>query len=106
MTLEQYMQEVLRTYAGGDGAVHQLTLGVFGLAGESGEVVDSVKKWLYQGHTIDESHLAEELGDVLWYLALMSYAIGYDLQDVIDLNVQKLRARYPDGFDPSRSIHR
>ena len=106
MNLDQYMMEVLRTYAGGDGLVDKLTLGALGLAGETGEVVDAVKKWRYQGHEIDALDVALELGDVLWYMVLLSNAVGYSLSDIMLMNVEKLRRRYPDGFDPARSLNR
>lgn len=80
--------------------------GVMGLAGESGECVDMVKKYLFQGHDLDKEHLAKELGDVAWYLAITARAIGYDLSTVLQMNVEKLKKRYPDGFTPENSIHR
>ena len=80
--------------------------GVMGLAGESGECVDIVKKYLMQGHTLDREHLASELGDVAWYLAVTARAIGYDLEEIFQMNVDKLWKRYPTGFDSVRSQHR
>jgi NTP pyrophosphatase (non-canonical NTP hydrolase) len=80
--------------------------GVMGLAGESGECVDLLKKSLFQGHPLDKEHMAKELGDVAWYLAVSAYGIGYDLETIFQMNVDKLRERYPDGFDPERSQHR
>lgn len=80
--------------------------GVMGLAGESGECVDLVKKHLMQGHPLDKAHLASELGDVAWYLAVTAKAIGYDLDTIFQMNVDKLKKRYPSGFDPNRSQHR
>ena len=80
--------------------------GVMGLAGESGECVDLVKKHLMQGHQLDKEHLASELGDVAWYLAVTAYALGYDLEQIFQMNVDKLWKRYPTGFDAVRSQHR
>ena len=79
---------------------------VMGLNGEAGEVIDSVKKHCFQGHELDKAHLAEELGDVAWYLAVGCEAIGVTLEDVMNGNVEKLKSRYPEGFDKNRSIHR
>lgn len=87
-------------------SIDMLTNGALGLCGESGEVADMVKKCLYQGHTLDIPKVVKELGDVAWYLAVASYAIGYDLEKVLAMNVEKLRKRYPDGFSADRSIHR
>ena len=50
--------------------------------------------------------MAEELGDVGWYLAVSADAIGYDLETIFQMNIDKLRARYPDGFDAEHSLHR
>ena len=79
---------------------------VMGLNGEAGEVIDHVKKALFQGHEPDREHLAEELGDVAWYLAVCCEAIGVPLEKVLAGNIEKLKARYPEGFDKARSINR
>lgn len=77
-----------------------------GLAGEAGKAADAIKKHLHHGHPLDKDKLAKELGDVMWYVALGCTILGYDLDDVLQMNVDKLKARYPDGFDTERSIHR
>lgn len=107
MTINEYQREALRT-----APVMLLTPqglmenGVLGLAGEAGECADMVKKVLFQGHKLDKEHLAKELGDVAWYLAVTAEAIGYDLESVLQMNVDKLRKRYPDGFSAERSQNR
>lgn len=108
MTINEYQQEALRTAAGMNHSNNDEILlnGVMGLCGESGECVDIVKKYRFQGHELDNAHLAKELGDVAWYLAVAAYAIGYDLETVLQLNVDKLRKRYPNGFESERSLHR
>ena len=68
--------------------------------------MDILKKFLFQGHSLDENHLAKELGDVAWYLAVSADALGYGLEDIFQMNIDKLKARYPDGFDADRSINR
>ena len=103
---QEYVNEVLRTYAGSDGVFDKLCLGVLGLAGETGEVVDMVKKALYQGHAVDPERFVDELGDVLWYVVLICSALGFSLEQVMTANVIKLRRRYPLGFDPGRSMNR
>ena len=80
--------------------------GVMGLCGESGEAIDIVKKWLAQGHDLDRAKLAKELGDIAWYLAETATALDLQLEDVFAANIEKLRKRYPEGFDTERSIHR
>ncbi|MBR4462819.1 MAG: nucleoside triphosphate pyrophosphohydrolase family protein [Erysipelotrichaceae bacterium] len=80
--------------------------GVMGLCGESGEVIDLLKKHLSQGHELDVEKMAEELGDVAWYLAETAYALDYDLEEILQRNIDKLSKRYPDGFTVEDSIHR
>ena len=80
--------------------------GALGLCGESGEVADSVKKAYMQGHHFDREHIAEELGDVLWYVAETAAALGFDMDDIAMKNIEKLCKRYPAGFSADRSINR
>lgn len=77
-----------------------------GLGGEGGEVLDHLKKHLFHGHPLDLSHIAKELGDILWYVAEACYAIGIPMSEVAELNVDKLKKRYPDGFSSERSLSR
>lgn len=106
MTINEYQKEALRTASNLNSKYPRILNGVMGLAGESGEAVDMLKKWIFQGHVLDTEHMAKELGDIAWYLAISADAIGYDLEEIMQMNVNKLRARYPDGFDSERSIHR
>ena len=80
--------------------------GVMGLCGEAGEAIDIVKKWLAQGHALDRAHLASELGDVAWYLAEVATALDMPLSDILQANLEKLKKRYPAGFDVRKSVHR
>lgn len=107
MNLNEYQREAMRT-AGSMNYDHSPMLlnGVLGMAGEAGECADLVKKHLFQGHELDRAHLAEEIGDVLWYVAVAAQSIGWTLEGIAQGNVQKLRRRYPEGFDAQRSVHR
>lgn len=105
-TPDDYQQAALRTASNKNNTYALLAEGVMGLNGESGECIDIVKKYLYQGHGLDRDHLAEELGDVAWYLAMTASAIGYSLTDILQMNIRKLEGRYPEGFDPERSVNR
>ncbi len=102
---QQYLGEVLRTCAAA-GFDERLLLGGLGLAGESGEVVDLVKKARFQGHTIDVEKVKDELGDVMWYLALLCHTFGFSLEEIRQANVAKMHRRYPNGFEAERSINR
>ena len=79
---------------------------VMGLCGESGEAIDIVKKWLAQGHALDKEHLAKELGDIAWYLAEAATALDIPLEDILQANLDKLKKRYPEGFETQRSLTR
>ena len=80
--------------------------GVMGLCGEAGEAIDIVKKHLAQGHELDREGLVKELGDIAWYLAETASALDVDLETVLESNIEKLKKRYPEGFDVGKSIHR
>ena len=77
-----------------------------GLCGESGEAIDIVKKHLHQGHSLDKERLAGELGDIAWYLAETAYALDIPLEQILRRNLEKLKNRYPEGFDTNRSQNR
>ncbi len=79
---------------------------LMGLCGESGEAIDLMKKHLYQGHELDRDKLIKELGDIAWYLAEAATGLGVDLSEIMQRNLDKLHARYPQGFDTNRSQHR
>lgn len=100
-TLNQYQVEALRTAAPSPDYI----LGL-GIAGEAGEVADEMKKELGHGHDRDRAKMAKELGDVLWYTAVLADRYGYSLSDIATLNINKLKARYPQGFTVEGSIHR
>ena len=79
---------------------------VMGLCGESGEAIDIVKKHLHQGHPLDRQKLVKELGDIAWYLAEAATALDLSLEQILQANIDKLKKRYPNGFDSQRSIVR
>ena len=106
MTINEYQQLAMTTLNPELSEKDVLINGVMGLCGESGEAIDLVKKWLAQGHELDREKLAKELGDICWYLAETATAIGYDLEDIMAANIEKLRKRYPEGFDTDRSVNR
>ena len=77
-----------------------------GLSGEVGETLDMIKKWVFHEKELDVDHLKKELGDIMWYMAMMCYSFGFDLDEILQMNIDKLKARYPDGFDTERANHR
>ena len=81
--------------------------GMLGLCSEAGEAAGAYKKIQFQGHGFSRHVIAIELGDVAWYLAEVAYALGYSLSEILQLNIAKLHARYPEGnFTIERSINR
>lgn len=105
MTGTEFQEKAMRTAATSD-SDKLLLNGVMGLNGESGECIDVLKKYLFQGHELDEEKLMDELSDVMWYAAITATGLGVTLDEVMEHNVEKLKNRYPDGFDKDRSIHR
>lgn len=106
MTPNEYQELAMRTAPDGMFPTAMLDNAALGLCGESGEFADMIKKTQYQGHRLDIEHAAKELGDVLWYVAMACTALQYDMEEIMRMNIEKLRSRYPDGFDPSRSVNR
>ncbi|MDO4439100.1 MAG: nucleoside triphosphate pyrophosphohydrolase family protein [Eubacteriales bacterium] len=106
MTINEYQKLAMTTLNKELSEKDVLINGVMGLCGESGEAIDIVKKHLAQGHELDKSHLLEELGDIAWYLAETATVLGVDLEDILIANIEKLKKRYPQGFDTEMSIRR
>ena len=77
-----------------------------GLAGEAGEVSEIVKKHYYHGHDLCPQQLMDECGDVLWYVSVLTYALGFTLGYTAEHNLAKLANRYPEGFSEERSKNR
>ena len=108
MTLNEYQTEAMRTASGVTSASDENLMlnGAMGLNGEAGEVIDILKKHMFQGHDLDVEHIAKECGDCLWYLAILAKGAGYTLDEIAEMNKEKLRKRYPDEFEAGRSLHR
>lgn len=98
MTIDEYQALAERTARDADGSLPAVEYLGLGLCGEAGEVADLIKKFSRHGKAFDATRLADELGDVLWYIAILSSRIGLTLDEVASSNVEKLRRRYPDGF--------
>lgn len=106
MTFDEYQQLSLRTAPRGLSQFDRMNMGAMGLSGEAGEVTDMLKKISFHGHLPDKEKIGKELGDVLWYISYLADVFGLSLSDVAKVNVDKLKERYPDGFDPERSKNR
>lgn len=118
MNNKEYIELAMRTNDGGCTTrlqsaleypgfdVGELVMGCLGLSGEVGELVDMVKKSIFHGTLFDETHFKKELGDIMWYMALICHTFGYDLDEILEMNIDKLKARYPEGFDTYLANHR
>ena len=106
MTVNEYQQLAMATLNPELDKKDVLINSVMGLCGESGEAIDIVKKWLAQGHELDKERLTKELGDIAWYLAEAATALDLPLEQILQANIDKLKKRYPDGFEVERSIIR
>ena len=106
MTINEYQKLAMTTLNPELDKKDVLINGVMGLCGESGEVIDIVKKHLAQGHELDKEKIIKELGDVAWYMAEIATVLDVDLEDVLVQNIEKLKNRYPEGFSTEKSINR
>ena len=105
MTGNEYQRLAARTMNKNISRLHQEKHALFGMGSEVGEIQGLYQK-RYQGHAFDDEHAKKETGDLLWFIAEYCTARGWNLEEVMELNIQKLRVRYPDGFDAEKSLHR
>jgi Predicted pyrophosphatase len=106
-----YQELALRTASAGSLADSStmLNTAALGLAGESGEIADHVKKVMFHGHPLDDAtreKIAKEIGDILWYCAMGARGLGLGLSEIATMNVEKLKKRYPEGFSTENSLNR
>ena len=106
MTINEYQKLAMTTLNKEMSKKDMLINGVMGLCGVSGEAIDIVKKHLAQGHEIDKEKLIKELGDIAWYLAEMATVLDIEMEEIFVKNIEKLKKRYPEGFDKEKSLHR
>ena len=105
MTFKEYQELASRTVPT-QIPIEQACHALHGMVGEIGEL-HSIYQKRYQGHNdIDTAHLKKELGDLLWFVAEYCTGYGWSLDEIAKLNIDKLKARYPEGFDSERSQHR
>lgn len=97
MDFKIFQQQALRTAKRVNFQL-DLTHSAYGLAGEAGEFVDSVKKHQIYGQELNKENLLEEIGDILWYAAMAAEVLGANLDDIAASNVAKLQKRYPEKY--------
>lgn len=105
MTGKEYQVLAARTINKNLDNEHKELHALHGMVGEIGEIHGLYQK-THQGHELSLTHLKKELGDLLWFVAEYCTAMGWDLDEIMQLNIDKLKSRYPEGFDVDRSLHR
>lgn len=88
-----------------DGLKRLLHAGI-GLSTESGEFLDALKKHIFYGKELDRVNLVEEVGDLFWYIAIVADELGFKIEDVMENNISKLKARYGDKFSEEKAENR
>nr|DAG37777.1 MAG TPA: hypothetical protein [Caudoviricetes sp.] len=102
LTANEYQKLAQRTMSYQNGMTEHA---LHGMASEVGELHSLYQK-VYQGHEFDGEHAKKEVGDILWFIAEYCTAMGWQLEDVMEMNIEKLKARYPKGFEAERSLNR
>lgn len=107
MDIKTYQELIKKTLSSLDTPLSDQIHMVLGIVTEAGELADIYKKTLAYGKPFDEVAVVEELGDLFWYILNLVSLLKLDLGKILDLNIEKLKSRYPDWqFDPERAIHR
>jgi NTP pyrophosphatase (non-canonical NTP hydrolase) len=104
MKANDYQEQAARTLY--TDAQIMLVWNALGLAGEAGEVADTIKKAVFHQYGLDRDEMIKELGDVLWYMAALCTNLDVSLDDVMQRNIDKLKRRYPDGYTSADSLTR
>lgn len=108
MNANDYQQQAARTLLDAPDSDYSarevmIVWNALGLAGEAGEVADTIKKAVFHRHDLDRDVLIKELGDVLWYVAALCSKIDVSLDEVMARNIAKLQKRYPNGYSSEDS---
>ena len=100
----------LRELEGDNCEIHRLLTAAVGISAEGGEFMEIVKKIIFQGKPYNEDnifHMKRDLGDIFWYLAQACMALDTDFDELMEMNIDKLKSRYPGGkFDAHYSENR
>ena len=105
LTMNGYQQLAARTINRENRPADIEMHALHGMCAEIGELHSLYQK-MYQGHQFDKGHAMKEVGDLLWFIAEYCTVCGLTLEEVAQANIDKLKARYPDGFEAERSLHR
>lgn len=106
MTLEEYKIDCLRTLPKNLYRGEQLLQGLVGATTETAEALDIHKKTMWQDHPFERDRLLSELGDAMFYISIAVDALDSSVEEIMTMNVEKRKKRYPNGFESSRSLNR
>lgn len=106
MNFNRYQAESKRTMKEGRTLQENVSDYSMGLAGEAGEVIDYLKKVLHHDHDLDVEEIKKELGDLLWYMSALATTFDINMNQVAQMNIDKLKKRYPVGFSAADSVKR
>ncbi len=106
MNFSDYQELAARTLGRDRTHEQQLANAALGLTGEAGETAELIKKHLFHATPLDRNAMVKELGDCLWYIAAFATVLDIPMSEIADRNIEKLKRRYPEGFDPERSRNR
>ena len=104
-SINQYQRDAYRTVNRNLNPHEMEAHALHGMASEIGELHGLYQK-VYQGHEFDEEHARKEVGDLLWFVAEWCTAHDVEMSDIMRMNIEKLKARYPEGFEESKSLKR
>lgn len=110
--LQQYVIDCCRTECEYSDATMRMTEyadllhGSMGVMTESGELLDAVKKFIFYGKDLDVVNIEEEIGDIMWYIAIICKSLKLDLQTILEKNISKLKKRYPEKFTEDKALNR
>lgn len=105
MSVKDYARAARRTMNDGLTWEQMRIHALHGLSAEVGEI-HSIFQKSFQGHAVSRERILDEMGDLAWFWFELAYAIAIDPVDILENNIKKLKKRYPEGFDPSRSVNR
>jgi NTP pyrophosphatase (non-canonical NTP hydrolase) len=107
MNWEEYLKESARTdHPSFHRVSPQIAHALIGISSESGELLNTLKRSLFYGVALDSGNIREEVGDIMWYIAQLLRAYGWDLNEILDENIEKLKIRYPHQFTQTDAIER
>jgi NTP pyrophosphatase (non-canonical NTP hydrolase) len=89
-----------------NGITPRMEHAMMGMVTEAAECMDIVKKTKIYGRALDRVHLAEEAGDVMWYLAILSDELGISFEEMWEKNIAKLRVRFPEKYTDHHAVNR